>query len=393
LIAYQTTSVIYTDFASPFQSINAIALAVIGGIGFLTGPLFGSLLATGGFGGRLGETIFSDTITKYLPLVAGVSFVLMLLNDPDGLAQAHYRPVQKLRARRAARKAADVETTTAAAAPPSVPARPRANDVTLELHEVSVRYGGVVALNGVSFTLRSGAITGLIGPNGAGKTTMIDAITGFVRPSSGVLRLNGEELGRRSTTWRARAGMSRSFQSLELFDDMSVVENLLAASDPRDRLAYVTSLVRPGRHAVPDDVMAIVSDFKLENDLDRLVKDLSYAQRRLVAIARAVACRPTILLLDEPAAGLSDAESQELAQLVRRLVDQSGVAVLLVEHDMQFVMGLCDEIVVLDFGTKIAHGTPDEVRNDPAVIAAYLGDELGGHAAAPTDDELAEVVG
>ena len=152
-----------------------------------------------------------------------------------------------------------------------------------------------------------------------------------------------------------------------------MIDNLRAASDPRDKLSYLRDLVWPVNPPLPSQVVAAIREFQLTDVLDRQVQDLPYGQRRLLAIARAVATRPSVLLLDEPAAGLGDAETAELAHLVRRLADDWGIAVLLVEHDMNFVMGVCDEIVVLDFGRKIADGPREVVRNDPAVIAAYLG--------------------
>ncbi len=247
--------------------------------------------------------------------------------------------------------------------------------MVLEVDGVTVRYGAVVAVEDVSLRVEPGKIVGLIGPNGAGKTTFIDAVTGFTPPSAGTIRLDGVDVGRWAAARRARAGMSRSFQSLELFGDATVLDNLRAASDPRDALSYVRDLVYPVQPELPGEVVAAIKEFSLEDDLDRHVDDLSYGQRRLLAVVRAVATQPSILLLDEPAAGLGDVESGELAHLVRRLADDWGMGILLVEHDMSFVMSVCDEIVVLDFGKQISQGTPEQVRNDPAVVAAYLGDE------------------
>ena len=195
------------------------------------------------------------------------------------------------------------------------------------------------------------------GPNGAGKTSVIDAVTGFTR-ASGSVRLDGKELMGMPAAKRARAGVSRSFQSLELFEDTSVFDNLRAASDPRDKLSYLRDLVYPASPPLPSSVVAAIREFGLEDDLDRNVQDLPYARRRLLAIARAIASQPSVLLLDEPAAGLGDVETAELAHLVRRLADDWGIAVLLIEHDMNFVMSVCDRIVVLDFGRQIAEGTP-----------------------------------
>jgi sulfate-transporting ATPase len=186
--------------------------------------------------------------------------------------------------------------------------------------------------------------------------------------------LDGQELNRLSATKRARAGLSRSFQSLELFEDATVLDNLRAASDPRDRLSYLRDLIHPVSPPLPGEVVAAIREFRLEDHLLRHVHDLPYGQRRLLAIVRAVATQPSVLLLDEPAAGLSDVETAELAHLVRRLADDWGIAILLVEHDMSFVMSVCDDIVVLDFGVQICSGTPPEVRRDIAVIAAYLGE-------------------
>jgi ABC-type branched-subunit amino acid transport system ATPase component len=229
---------------------------------------------------------------------------------------------------------------------------------------------------------------GLIGPNGAGKTTLIDAVTGFARAAEGTLTFNGEAIRGWSPVKRARAGLGRSFQSLELFEDSTVFDNLRAASDPRDLGSYVRDLVYPFAPPLPGAVVSAIKEFRFEDDLDRLVEDLPYGQRRLLAIARAVATQPSVLLLDEPAAGLGDMESTELATLVRRLASDWGMGILLVEHDMNFVMSVCDELVVLDFGRKIAEGTPEQVRRDPAVIAAYLGEEEKEVAA-----EIAAVTG
>lgn len=254
-----------------------------------------------------------------------------------------------------------------AAARERVPAR------TLSVSGLTVRYGGVTAVDNVAFDVRPGTVLGLIGPNGAGKTSAIDAITGFTA-ATGSVRLDDHDVSGLSAARRARAGLSRSFQSLELFEDATVIDNLRAASDPRDRLSYLVDLVHPRTPPLPAQVVAAIDEFRLGDVLHQHVQDLPYGQRRLLAIARAVATQPSVLLLDEPAAGLGDAETAELARLVRRLADDWGMAVLLVEHDMNFVMSVCDEIVVLDFGRRIAHGEREAVRNDPVVIAAYLGE-------------------
>jgi sulfate-transporting ATPase len=245
---------------------------------------------------------------------------------------------------------------------------------------MTVRFGGVVALEDLTLDVVPGKVLGLIGPNGAGKTTAIDAITGFVRPAAGDVQLTGRSIRSLPVYRRSRAGDSRSFQSLELFEDLTVLENLRTASDERDWRAGLTGLVWPADPPLHSAAVAAIQEFGLGGDLHQKVSDLSFGRRRLVGIARAVATQPSVLLLDEPAAGLGETESRELAALVRRLADEWGIAVLVVEHDMTFVMGVCDELVVLDFGRVIGRGTPQAVRSDPAVISAYLGkprDEAG----------------
>lgn len=246
---------------------------------------------------------------------------------------------------------------------------------TLHAHGVTVRYGGTTAVDSVDLTVTPGKILGLIGPNGAGKTSFIDAMTGFTKPAAGSIRLDDVEITAWGTTRRSRAGVGRSFQALELFEDMTVIDNLKAASEPQDFVSYLRDLIWPVQAPLSPAVVNAIKEFKLEEDLPRGVDDLSYGKRRLLAIARAVAAQPSVLLLDEPAAGLNEFETRELAHLVKRLADEWGMSILLVEHDINFVMSVCDEIVVLDFGCKISEGTPQYVRNDPAVIAAYLGEE------------------
>jgi ABC-type branched-subunit amino acid transport system ATPase component/branched-subunit amino acid ABC-type transport system permease component len=386
LLAFRKDVILYNTEYTNFTSILVVAWSFIGGIGFLLGPIYGSTLAPGSLGGQLTNTIL-DSVTKYIQLIGGVLVVLLVLQNQDGIAREAANQVNWLakqaRAKIPRLRKAKPETFEL---PPEereqVPAR------TLEVRGLRVRYGGVVAVNDVSFTVTPGRITGLIGPNGAGKTSVIDAVTGFTRTAAGSVLLDGRELVGLSATKRARAGLSRSFQSLELFEDATVLDNLRAASDPRDRWSYLFDLVHPVAPPLPGEVVAAIREFRLEDDLLRQVQDLPYGQRRLLAIVRAVATQPSVLLLDEPAAGLSDVETAELGHLVRRLADDWGIAILLVEHDMTFVMSVCDDIVVLDFGTEISTGTPQEIRRDPAVIAAYLGESEEEAAA-----EMAPVAG
>jgi sulfate-transporting ATPase len=264
---------------------------------------------------------------------------------------------------------------------------------TLSVSGVTVKFGGVTAVQDASLEVRPGEVVGLIGPNGAGKTTLVDAITGCVRPVAGDVRLNDRPLSSLPVYRRARAGVSRSFQQLELFESNTVRENLMVASDGYSLVPYVTDLVRPTNPPLSSTATAAVRELALEQYLDTRVSDLPYGRRRLVAIARAIAVAPSILLLDEPAAGLSATETAELATVVRRLAQEWRLGVLVIEHDMSFVMSVCDRITVLDFGLQIASGTPAEIRADPAVVAAYLGeesDEPAGEQAQPPRPALEE---
>jgi branched-chain amino acid transport system ATP-binding protein len=235
---------------------------------------------------------------------------------------------------------------------------------------ISVRFGGVRAVVDVDLEVGEGRLVGLIGPNGAGKTTFIDAISGFVR-SSGRVELDGVDLTRLSPHARSRRGLARTWQSVELFDDLSVRENLLVAS-------HRPSVWRTVRETVsaPDqgagEIAFALELLGLEDTVHAMPTELTQGQRKLVGIARALVARPRVVCLDEPAAGLDTHESGELGARLRGLAD-GGQSMLLVDHDMGLVLGICDEVVVLEFGEVIARGPADVVRRDPRVIAAYLG--------------------
>jgi len=221
---------------------------------------------------------------------------------------------------------------------------------------VSVSFGGVHAVVDVDLDVEEGRLVGLIGPNGAGKTTFIDAITGFVR-ARGRVELDGRELSKLPPHERARSGLGRTWQATELFDDLTVGENLAVAA---------------GAAEDSEPVRAALARVGVDTALDRLPAELSQGERKLVGVARALAGAPRVVCLDEPAAGLDTHESEELGRRLRGLVD-GGQAMLLIDHDMGLVLGICDEVVVLEFGKVIARGAPDVVRREQQVIEAYLG--------------------
>ena len=241
----------------------------------------------------------------------------------------------------------------------------------LQVDELTVVHGGLVALSAVSLSIEAGQITGLIGPNGAGKTTFIDTITGFTPPESGRITFACADITTASPHHRSRAGLVRTFQSLELFDDLSVRDNLLVATHTPTLWSTLTDALWPKAHASPE-THAVLELLDLLPVADRLPTELSNGQRHVVALGRALVSSPQLLLLDEPAAGLDPAETATLAELLRRLPER-GTTVLVVDHDMALILNVCDQVHVLDFGRVIASGPPASVRADAAVIAAYLG--------------------
>jgi branched-chain amino acid transport system ATP-binding protein len=248
----------------------------------------------------------------------------------------------------------------------------------LQVDALCVTYGGVRAVRDVDLEVKAGKVIGLIGPNGAGKTSTIDALTGYHAPASGRVHFDGADITRVRPHLRARLGLVRTFQSVELFDDLTVEENLLVASQRMGVLAALKDLLAPISAHPRDDVDWALELCGLTDVAKRLPTELSHGRRKLVGVARALAQRPRLVLLDEPAAGLDTDESRELGEHLRALPAE-GVTVLLVDHDMGLVLSVCDEVVVLDFGAVIARGTPEQIRTDETVMTAYLGSHA--HAA------------
>ena len=250
----------------------------------------------------------------------------------------------------------------------------------LETKNLGISFGGLKAVQDVNLQVKKNQIYGLIGPNGAGKTTIFNMITGVYRPTSGAVFLNGEKLNGYSQEKINHKGVARTFQNIRLFNNMTVVRNVMVVlnNQPQYRCSLFESIFRLPRHFRAEREMRkrakeILKIFDLEEDRNNLAYNLPYGKQRKLEIARALATNPKLLLLDEPAAGMNPNETEELMETIRSVRDTFDVTVLLIEHDMKFVSGLCDEITVLNFGTTLAHGTANEVLNDPEVVKAYIG--------------------
>ena len=258
------------------------------------------------------------------------------------------------------------QTTVSAAAP------------LLEIAQLTMRFGGIVALENVSFTVSKGRIAGLIGPNGAGKTTLFNCLSQLYRPDRGDIRLNGKSLRRCAASDIAAIGIGRTFQSPALFASMTVLDNVKVGGHARGRNGALIDAVtlpsaRREERTFEETARAMLAFVGMEREALRRAANLSFAARKRVELARALAVRPALLLLDEPAGGLNHDEVAELGALIRSVRDQLGISILLVEHHMGLVMGLSDQVVVLNFGLVIADGPPEQVRGNPAVAEAYLG--------------------
>ncbi|MCU4186355.1 ATP-binding cassette domain-containing protein [Acidiferrimicrobium sp. IK] len=367
LLAYQQTNVTYEQFDA-ILGLGLFATAYLAGVTSVSGGVLAGVMASGG--------LIYEFLQKGLHLggwydaLSGIGLILTVIFNPEGIVGPFHLKLAALRARRQPADVAAADLAPAAGTPSAGPGRrpaPAGAQPVLTVEEIGVRYGAVVAVDSVSFEVAEGLIVGLIGPNGAGKTTLIDALSGFA-PCTGSVSLVGAPLDGMRPDQRARAGLGRTFQAMELWDDLTVGENVGVSS-------------RGGKRDATTEITDTLDLLGIRSLADRAVGELSQGQRQMVSIARALLGKPKVLLLDEPAAGLDSTESLWLGERLRAVRD-GGVTIVMVDHDMGLVLGLCDEIRVLNFGEVIAAGPPDVIRADPVVASAYLG-STHAHLAEP----------
>jgi sulfate-transporting ATPase len=363
LLAYKQTNASYETF-SALPSLGIFLTAYLAGITSVAGAMQAGLISAGGLVFILLDR--NVELGEWYAIVTAVFLIFTVIKNPEGIVgPAHEWLARRRLTRLGPASSAGTQPQVERTAFPPV-AVDLAGPAALSVSGLSVRYGGVVAVDNVSFDVPRGAIVGLIGPNGAGKTTMMDALCGFAA-SKGTVTLGERPLDGLAPHRRAHFGLGRTFQGLDLYEDLSVAENVAVGQ-------YTA------RHTGTQELDELLGSLGLGGLAERPVSELSQGQRQLVSIARALAGRPTVLLLDEPAAGLDSLESRWLAEQLRAIRAQ-GVTILLVDHDMGLVLGLCDLIHVLDFGRLIASDTPAEIRGDPRVAMAYLGTSATGHEA------------
>ena len=249
----------------------------------------------------------------------------------------------------------------------------------LEVDELGINFGGLRAVNDFSMKIEEGQLYGLIGPNGAGKTTVFNMLTGVYTPTDGTVKLEGKIINGMKPYAITRLGIARTFQNIRLFKDMTVKENVLAALDTQASYGLFSGMFKlpnslKQENDMDQEAMSLLEVFHLEKDADKLAKNLPYGKQRELEIIRALGAHPKLLLLDEPAAGMNPQETKNLMETIRLVRDRFNIAILLIEHDMKLVMGICEKISVLNYGMLLAEGTPEEIRTNPDVVKAYLGE-------------------
>jgi branched-chain amino acid transport system permease protein len=356
------------------RAVDILGYAVLGGSGQWFGPILGAGLLTAlPILLRDGLSFLRD-FAQLPNIVNGLALMLAIIFLPGGLASAFANGASRAGGRRRGRPSAPAPEQGIAPPPPAEAAGP-----LLALDRVSRHFGGVRALDGISFDLERGKIYGLIGPNGAGKTTLINAISGIIPPSSGLIVWEGREIQGKAAHRVSRGGIARTYQNIQLFGEMSALENVVVGRHARLRSLLPAAWLRlPGQRReeaeAREEALALLGRLGLAELADHEASTLSYGDQRRVEIARALATHPRLLLLDEPAAGMNEVETERLGEFVRDL-KRHGCTLLVVEHHMDLIMSVCDEIVVLNFCEKIAQGSPEAVSRDEAVLEAYLGRE------------------
>ncbi len=394
----------FSSYISPetfdlFGTIRFVAMLLIGGAGTALGPLVGTLLLT-----YLPEWL--RFLEAWYMAIYGLSIVLFLVFAPKGLVGLVESLIARLMSRfggetgqpplplgEAARRAGEGSMSSSEPAlTPTLSQGEREPHPALNLQSsvlspqssllaasgLTIAFGGLVAVNRVDLAVAQGEIRGIIGPNGSGKTTMLNLVSGIYRPTSGQIQLGGERVESCGPSTLVQKGIARTFQNIRLFPRLTVLDNVKVAQHCRTRAGLMGTFLQTGHtlaeeRRIEEEAMEALKFVGLAARANDLPGDLPYGQQRLVEVARALATEPRLLLLDEPAAGMSLAEKQRLVQLVRTINRERGITIIVIEHDMRIISGLCHKVTVLNFGEVIAEGTPQEVRDNPAVIEAYLG--------------------